>query len=108
LAWQPCEFVGDERIINKYDAVCVPETHQEEDQMDSWYIGGDTPSEAQLRREIAYYENKARELARKSPARSGGALSLYEAHAIHRRKLLAALQDGRPESWLEYPGKPLR
>jgi hypothetical protein len=76
--------------------------------MDSWYVGGEPPSEAQLRREIAYYEKKVRELAGKLAGPNRGALSLYQAHAIHRRKLLAAVQDGRPESWLQYPGKPMR
>ena len=73
--------------------------------MDGWYVGGEPPSEEQLRREIAYYEHKISDLSARLPSINRGVLSLYEAHAIHRRKLLAALMDGRPEAWQEYPSR---
>ena len=74
----------------------------EEDSMEGWYTGGTPPSEQQLREEIAYYERKCAELARKADGIELGALSLYRAHALHRKKLLAAVRDGRPEAWQEY------
>ena len=70
--------------------------------MDDWYTGGTPPSEQQLCDEIAYYERKCAELAGKTHTQDHGVLSLWEAHALHRRKLLAAVRDGRPEAWLEY------
>lgn len=70
--------------------------------MDDWYTGGTPPSEQQLRDEIAYYERKCAELASKVHGQDHGVLSLCQAHALHRKKLLAAVRDGRPEAWLEY------
>ena len=71
--------------------------------MDGWYTGGTPPSEDRLRAEIEYYERKSVELARrKKNDHDLGALSLCRAHALHRKKLLAALRDGRPEAWQEY------
>ncbi len=68
-----------------------------------WNLLTETPTEAQLRQEIRHYLRLA-VLARNSPdANSRWRERLYEDHASHRRKLLAALRDGRPEAWLEYP-----
>ena len=68
-----------------------------------WNLLTETPSEAQLRKEIRYYLRLAIQ-ARNSPDTSSRWRErLYRDHASHRRKLLAALRDGRPEAWLEYP-----
>ncbi len=74
----------------------------EEKAVDDWYTGGTPPSEEQLCEEIAYYERKCAELTGKPHTQSRGALSLCQAHALHRKKLLAAIRDRRPEAWLEY------
>ena len=70
--------------------------------MDGWYTGGPAPSERQLREEIVYYERKCAALTGETDDEDHGAISLYQAHALHRKKLLAAVRDGRPEAWLEY------
>ncbi len=70
--------------------------------MNDWYTGGTAPSEQQLREEIAQYERKCAALTGEADGDDRGVLSLYEAHALHRKKLLAAVRDGRPEAWLEY------
>ena len=70
--------------------------------MDGWYTGGTPPSEDRLRAEIDYYERKSVDLARRMNDRNRIAVSLYKAHALHRKKLLAAVRDGRPEAWQEY------
>lgn len=70
--------------------------------MYGWYTGGEPPSEEQLEEEIAYYEGKLAEFTQGRRGPSQVILSLYQAHALHRRKLLAAIRDGRPEAWTEY------
>jgi len=70
--------------------------------MYDWYTGGEPPSEEQLQEEIAYYERKLAEFAKGRQGPSQAMLSLYQAHAMHRKKLLAAIKDGRPEAWTEY------
>ena len=68
-----------------------------------WNLLTRIPTEAQLRKEIRYYLRLA-DQARHSPDPSSRWRErLYRDHASHRRKLLAALRDGRPEAWLEYP-----
>lgn len=68
-----------------------------------WSLLTIVPTEAQLRKEIRYYLRLAIQ-ARNSPDTSSHWRErLYQDHASHRRKLLAALRDGRPEAWLEYP-----
>jgi len=74
----------------------------EETAMNGWYTGGTAPSEQQLREEIAFYERKCAALAGEAGGDDDGVRFLYAAHALHRKKLLAAVRDGRPEAWLEY------
>lgn len=70
--------------------------------MYDWYTGGEPPSEEQLHAEIAYYEGKLAEFTKGKGGHSQAILSLYHAHTMHRKKLLAAIKDGRPEAWTEY------
>ncbi len=71
---------------------------------DDWHTLDHRPTESQLRREIAYYEGLAAQLRRSMDPSERWKQHLYKDHASHRRKLLAALRDGRPEAWVEYPG----
>jgi len=71
---------------------------------DDWRMLDHRPTERQLRREIMYYERLAAQLRRSIDPGEKWKQHLYEEHASHRRKLLAALRDGRPEAWVEYPG----
>lgn len=71
---------------------------------DDWRTLDHRPTERQLRREIRYYERLAAQLRRLMNPSLRWKQHLYEDHANHRRKLLAALRDGRPEAWVEYPG----
>ena len=60
------------------------------------------PTAEELRLEIKYFERKASEARRSQDPEERWKYSLYRDHANHRRKLLAALRDGRPEAWFEY------
>ena len=68
-----------------------------------WNLLGRTPTESQLVREISYYTLLAFKMRLSRNTADGWRESLYRAHASHRKKLLAALRDGRPEAWFEYP-----
>ncbi len=70
---------------------------------DDWNLLTRIPTEAQLRKEIRYYLRLAIQARDSADANSRWRERLYRDHASHRRKLLAALRDGRPEAWLEYP-----
>ena len=56
-----------------------------------------------LLREIAYYRRKAEELAHMEDPREQGMRHVYQTLASDRVKLLAALKDGHPEAWTDYP-----
>lgn len=58
---------------------------------------------ALLQAEIQAYEEKARALAPPRTARERGLMDLYVALVGCRRRMLAALRDGAPEAWLDYP-----
>ena len=60
-------------------------------------------SEAGLLREIAYYESKAADLEECARAGELGLATVYRYSAKQRRQMLAALKDGRPDAWMEYP-----
>ncbi len=68
-----------------------------------WNLLTKIPTEAQLRREIRYYLRLAMHARNSSDMNNRWRERLYRDHASHRRKLLAALRDGRPEAWPEYP-----
>ena len=68
-----------------------------------WNLLGRMPTEAQLLREIRYYTRLATQMHLSQDSTDRWRESLYRAHASHRKKLLAALRDGRPEAWFEYP-----
>ncbi len=70
---------------------------------DDWNLLTRIPTEAQLRKEIRHYLRLAIQVRHSPDAKSRWRERLYRDHASHRRKLLAALRDGRPEAWLEYP-----
>jgi len=61
-------------------------------------------SETALLRDISYYEDKATDLERSSLSGRHGMITVYRYSAQLRRKMLAALRDGRPDAWREYPG----
>ena len=56
-----------------------------------------------LRRDIAHYERKAAELGRRKSPRETTLRKMYETLAGDRQRLLAALKDGHPEFWTDYP-----
>ena len=70
---------------------------------DDWNLLTSIPTEAQLRKEIRYYLRLAIQARHSPDPDHRWRERLYRDHASHRRKLLAALKDGRPEAWLEYP-----
>ncbi len=55
-----------------------------------------------LRQEIDYYENKVKDVVVPTTRHQRGMLQVYRTLASHRKKLLAAFRDGRPEEWLHY------
>ena len=61
------------------------------------------PTMEELRQEIDFYELRAREVLESDSPEKDWKYQLYRDHASHRRKLLAALRDGRPETWINYP-----
>jgi len=68
-----------------------------------WNSLNHQPSAEELRLEIKHYERKAAEARRSRNPEERWKYHLFRDHANHRRKLLAALRDGRPEAWMEYP-----
>lgn len=60
-------------------------------------------SETDLLRDISYYEAKATDLERSSLPGRHAMVTVYRYSAQQRRKMLAALRDGRPDAWREYP-----
>jgi len=60
-------------------------------------------TETDLLRDISYYEGKATDLERSSLPERHGMVTVYRYSAQQRRKMLAALRDGRPDAWREYP-----
>ena len=60
-------------------------------------------TEAAIREEIAYYERKAQDVSRGSVRQDAELRECYLAFARRRQQLLAAVRDGRPEAWREYP-----
>jgi hypothetical protein len=71
--------------------------------MEQWHVRDAAPSPARLREEIAFYEQKLATIQKPETSHDRGMALVYRAHIRHRRKLLAALRDGRPEAWAEYP-----
>ncbi len=56
-----------------------------------------------LLRSIAHYERKAAELDNPTGPRETTLRRTYETLVDDRRRLLAALEDGHPELWTDYP-----
>ena len=69
-----------------------------------WHVIDNPPTEAQLLEEISEYERKIARVRTSGDYHQAWKLHLYRAHLTHRRKLLAAIRDGRPEAWAEYQG----
>lgn len=64
--------------------------------------------EAAIRDEIFYFERKAEEVSDMEQASTNHTLrEAYLPFAQRRRQLLAALRDGRPEAWRQYPAEAL-
>ena len=59
-------------------------------------------TEADLLRDIAYYESRAADLAQCARTSHLGLATIYRYSAKQRRQMLAALKDGRPDAWMEY------
>ncbi len=70
---------------------------------EDWEAISTPPTTEVLLREIDFYERRAREVLESEPPEQGWKHSLYRDHASHRRKLLAAVRDGHPEAWVNYP-----
>lgn len=56
-----------------------------------------------LLRDIAYYEGKAQAIDAAAGPEEQGMRAVYRAIASDRHRLLAALEDGHPEAWTDYP-----
>jgi len=63
----------------------------------------DALTQEHLVREIAYYRRKAEELTHMADPREKGMRHVYQTLASDRLRLLAALKDGHPEAWTDYP-----
>ncbi len=68
-----------------------------------WHVVDNPPSEIQLLDEIAQYEREVARVRSDGDYHQAWKIYLYKSHISHRRKLLAAVRDGRPQSWAEYP-----
>ncbi len=68
-----------------------------------WHVVDNPPDEAQLLDEIAQYEREMARVRSDGDYHEAWKVYLYTAHISHRRKLLAAVRDGRPQAWAEYP-----
>lgn len=58
--------------------------------------------EQTLLEDIRYFEGKVRDLDRPTSAYERAMLRVYGSLLAHRRQLLMAYRDGRPEAWFEY------
>lgn len=72
-------------------------------QSTEWHIVTNPPTEAQLLDEIAQYERQMAHVRSAGDYHQAWKVYLFKAHISHRRKLLAAVRDGRPQAWAEYP-----
>ncbi len=70
---------------------------------EDWEAISTPPTTEVLLREIDFYERRAREVLESEPPEQRWKSSLYRDHASHRRMLLAAVRDGHPEAWVNYP-----
>ena len=68
-----------------------------------WEAITSPPTVQVLLREIDFYERRAREVLESEPPEQHWKYFLYRDHASHRRMLLAAVRDGHPEAWVNYP-----
>ena len=68
-----------------------------------WHVVTNPPTEAQLLEEIAQYEREMDRVRSAGDYHQAWRTYLFKAHISHRRKLLAAVRDGRPQAWAEYP-----
>lgn len=60
-------------------------------------------SEDQLRRDIAVYEQALADIGPPATAHERGLENNYRTLLCYGRKLLAAIRDGRPDQWIDYP-----
>ncbi len=60
-------------------------------------------SEEKLTRDIAYYEQQLMTIGAPANAHERGLRNNYSTLLRYGRKLLAALRDGRPDRWMDYP-----
>ncbi|MDJ0861181.1 MAG: hypothetical protein QNJ87_00185 [Gammaproteobacteria bacterium] len=68
-----------------------------------WHVISNPPSEAQLLDEIAGFEREMERVRSVGGYHQAWKVYLFKAHISHRKKLLAAVRDGRPQAWAEYP-----
>jgi hypothetical protein len=52
--------------------------------------------------DIRYFEGKVREMGVPATSYERAMLRVYASLLAHRRQVLAAFRDGRPEAWYEY------
>ena len=68
-----------------------------------WHVITNPPTEMQLLDEIGQYEREMARVRSEGDYHQAWKVYLFKAHISHRRKLLAAVRDGRPQAWAEYP-----
>lgn len=59
-------------------------------------------TEANLLADIRYFEARVDDSASASDSRNQAMRRVYASLLAHRRQMLAALRDGRPDAWYEY------
>ena len=69
----------------------------------NWHVISNPPTEAQLLDEIAGFEQEIARVRSTGDYHEAWKVYVLKAHISHRRKLLAAVREGRPQAWAEYP-----
>lgn len=59
-------------------------------------------TESAIREDIQYFESRIRELGEASSSHERAMLRVYSSLLSHRRQMMAAYRDGRPDAWFEY------
>lgn len=59
-------------------------------------------TEANILADIRYFESRIESAASDGDSRNQAMKRVYASLLAHRRQMLAALRDGRPDAWYEY------
>lgn len=62
-------------------------------------------TENEVLEDIRYFENRLDEIRGAESVYQRARRNVYRILLRHRRQLLAAIRDGRPEAWTEYSGE---